>query len=161
MPIEIEEVPLIMIAAGAGISPFRGFIQGRAAQVGKKKLPPAVLYYGCREAGRDDLYHEEFAEWEKLGAIKVHWAYSRASDGQKKYVQDVLLENRAELRELWKKKAKIFVCGSRRINQAVEKAAMQIKKEEAESRGESLEEAKIMEWWDALRNDRYVADVFD
>lgn len=104
--------------------------------MGKKKLPPAVLYYGCRDAGGDDLYYKELAEWENSGAIKVRCAYIRASDGQKKNVQDVLLDDRAELSELWKKKAKILVCGSTQLSQAIEKVALQVKKEAAESKGE-------------------------
>ena len=50
------KVPVIMIAAGTGIAPFRGFIQERAAQmVCGRDIGPMILYYGCRTE-EDFLY---------------------------------------------------------------------------------------------------------
>lgn len=161
LPSEPEDEPLVLIAAGTGIAPFRGFIQERAELVGKKKLAPAVLYYGCRSPKRDDLYAEELAKWEGMGVVTVRRAYSRAPNAEYKYVQDALWSHREELQDLWKNNAKIYVCGSRVVSQAVDKIALRVKRESAERKSEEFDEAKIKEWWDGLRNVRYVADVFD
>ncbi|CAF4212977.1 unnamed protein product, partial [Adineta steineri] len=48
-PPEDTKVPIVMIAAGTGIAPFRGFIQERAAQfVCGRDIGRTILYYGCR-----------------------------------------------------------------------------------------------------------------
>ena len=162
LPAQPEDEPIILIAAGTGIAPFRGFVQERAALINNQKtLAPAVLYYGCRGAERDDLYADEFAQWEAKGAVTVRRAYSRDTGAPYKYVQDVLAAHDDELRDLWKRNAKVYVCGSRAISQAVDKVAIQIKKDAAEKKGERPEEAAIKEWWEKLRNIRYVSDVFD
>jgi cytochrome P450/NADPH-cytochrome P450 reductase len=55
LPVDTK-VPVIMIAAGTGIAPFRGFIQERAAQmVCGRDIGPTILYYGCRTEA-DFLY---------------------------------------------------------------------------------------------------------
>ncbi|KAJ0382236.1 hypothetical protein COL922a_012977 [Colletotrichum nupharicola] len=64
-----------MIAAGAGLAPFRGFVQERAQAEGL--LAPALLFYGCRGANLDDMYRAEFNQYESLGVVKVHRAFSR------------------------------------------------------------------------------------
>jgi cytochrome P450 / NADPH-cytochrome P450 reductase len=67
-----------MAAAGAGIAPFRGFIQERAAQIAAgRKLAPASLFFGCRGLGVDDLYREKLDRWEGMGAGSVRRAMSR------------------------------------------------------------------------------------
>lgn len=93
LPDTPEKTPLILVAAGSGIAPFRGFIQHRAAMIRSgRKLAPAVLYHGCREPGKDDVYSAEFTEWEKAGAVIIKRAFSRKPEesGGSKYVQDIV-----------------------------------------------------------------------
>jgi cytochrome P450 / NADPH-cytochrome P450 reductase len=44
--------PLVLVAAGTGIAPFRGFWAERSARAahvgGYRGLAPAVLFFGCR-----------------------------------------------------------------------------------------------------------------
>ncbi|CAF0853595.1 unnamed protein product [Adineta steineri] len=62
-PPEDTKVPIVMIAAGTGIAPFRGFIQERAAQyVCGRDIGPTILYYGCR-LDNDFLYSSELDKW--------------------------------------------------------------------------------------------------
>ncbi|KAK5007552.1 hypothetical protein LTR28_005140 [Elasticomyces elasticus] len=76
-----ENVPVIMAAAGTGLAPFRGFIQERAAQIGAgRTLAPAVLFLGCRDPDKDELYRAELDKWEKMGAVDIKRAYSRKSE---------------------------------------------------------------------------------
>ena len=163
-----------MVAAGAGIAPFRGFIQERAELIrrqggaSKAKLATAILYYGCREAGRDDLYTDELAEMEALGAVTIRRAYSRRAPETNgtavvhhKYVQDLLRAHNQELRDLWGKNAKVYVCGSRAVSRSVDEIVLQMKRDDAAEEGETADERELKSWWEGIRNVRYVSDVFD
>jgi cytochrome P450/NADPH-cytochrome P450 reductase len=84
------KVPVVMFAAGTGIAPFRGFIQERAAQlVCGRDVGPVILYFGCRSQ-KDFLYSDELQKWSKIGAVHVKPVFSRESNGNKKYVQDLV-----------------------------------------------------------------------
>ncbi|KAI0844915.1 bifunctional P-450:NADPH-P450 reductase [Daldinia vernicosa] len=164
LPDTPEKTPLILVAAGSGIAPFRGFIQHRAVMIRSgRKLAPAVLYHGCREPGKDDLYSAEFTEWEKAGAVIIKRAFSRTPEesGGSKYVQDIVWADRLGFLQLWQEGAQLYICGSRKVSQGVEKVIKDIRQEESKIKGEYLsdEDAKI--WWDELRNVRYATDVFD
>ncbi|KAI8253235.1 Bifunctional cytochrome P450/NADPH--P450 reductase [Colletotrichum sp. SAR 10_77] len=80
LPVSPSTTPIIMIAAGAGLAPFRGFVQERAQAEGL--LAPALLFYGCRGANLDDMYRAEFNQYESLGVVKVHRAFSRDSGAE-------------------------------------------------------------------------------
>ncbi|KAI0117999.1 bifunctional P-450:NADPH-P450 reductase [Hypoxylon sp. NC0597] len=164
LPPAPEKPPLILVAAGTGIAPFRGFIQERAIMIRSgRKLAPAVLYHGCREPAKDDLYADELSEWEKTGAVSVKRAFSRTPEksGGCKYVQDILWADRHHFLQLWNHDAQLYICGSRKVNQGVEKVAKCIQQEDAKQKGEHLSEEDAQKWWDELRNVRYATDVFD
>ncbi|KAL2127195.1 hypothetical protein VTI74DRAFT_11119 [Chaetomium olivicolor] len=153
-----ETTPIICIAAGAGLAPFLGFIQQRATQMqAGRTLAPALLIYGCRGMG-DDLYREEFDAWEAAGAVTVRRAYSRAKERTSgcKYVQDRMFEQKETLGDLWERGAKLFVCGSRRVGNAVEAACVELLSELKQTDKES-----VREFMAEIRNERFVADVFD
>ncbi|KAK5658189.1 hypothetical protein OQA88_2162 [Cercophora sp. LCS_1] len=171
LPENPAETPIVCIAAGAGLAPFRGFIQERAAQIAAgRKLAEAILYFGCRKPGGDDLYREEFDRWEKLGAVSVRRAYSRAEADEAngcRYVQDRMWHDRKELEGLWEKGVKIYVCGSRGVGENVKKAVIKIAMEMQRGlveRGESTEEPNeqtALRWFEGIRGERYATDVFD
>ncbi|KAI0157150.1 bifunctional P-450:NADPH-P450 reductase [Hypoxylon sp. FL1284] len=164
LPPTAEKTPLILIAAGTGIAPFRGFIQERAAMIKSgRKLAPAVLYHGCREPARDDLYARELRELEDIGVVTVKRTFSRTPDmsGGCKYVQDALWADRRRFHELWLQGAQLYVCGSRRVSHEVEKVAKSIQQEAAKLDGGHLSDEDAKKWWDELRNVRYATDVFD
>ncbi len=78
LPIEPAKTPIICVAAGSGLAPFRGFVQERAAQIAAgRDLAPALLFFGCRGPAVDDLYRSEFDKWAAMGAVDVRRAYSR------------------------------------------------------------------------------------
>ncbi|CAF1239531.1 unnamed protein product [Rotaria sordida] len=106
------KVPVVMFAAGSGIAPFRGFIQERAAQmVCGRQVGPTILYYGCRSE-KDFLYADELDKWSKIGAIQVKHVFSRGSKDGKKYVQDLVWEDRKDIRKLFSEGARLYTCGS-------------------------------------------------
>ncbi|KAK9415164.1 putative Bifunctional P-450/NADPH-P450 reductase [Seiridium unicorne] len=164
LPLNPSQTPLIMAAAGTGIAPFRGFIQERAAmREAGVRLAPAVLYHGCRQPGKDDLYADELDKWERLGVVAVKRTFSRTPQESKghKYVQDAMWADRRALLSLWRQGAFLYICGSREISRAVEKVAVRFKQELAASKGHNLSEPDAQKWWNELRNVRYAIDVFD
>lgn len=69
LPADAEKTPIICLAAGSGLAPFRGFLQERAAMIGRGgKVAPALLFFGCRSPSEDDLYAKELARWEAARA---------------------------------------------------------------------------------------------
>ena len=177
LPVEPAKTPVICIAAGSGLAPFRGFVQERAAQIGAgRTLAPALLFYGCRSATTDDLYREEFDRWAAMGAVDVRRAYSQAaldkpeaSDASGcRHVDDRMWHDREELQELWDKGARVYVCGSRQVGEGVKNVVIRIaldgkSKGEGKTEGKTEEERKasVLQWFDSVRNVRYATDVFD
>ncbi|KAK4235289.1 cytochrome P450 [Achaetomium macrosporum] len=155
------DIPLIMIAAGAGLAPFRGFVQERAAlATNGDKLAPALLFFGCRGPQLDDLYRAEFDAWQRDGVVDVRRAFSRAVEDTEeakgcKHVQDRLWLDREEVRRLWDAGARLYVCGSRAVGEGVKKVVGRI------LLGEAATEADVAQWFEGVRNERYASDVFD
>lgn len=165
LPVDCEKTPLVMIAAGSGLAPFRGFVQERAAMLGAgRKVAAAMLFFGCRDPGHDDLYREELDQWQAMGAVDVRRSYSRkpeASDGCK-YVQDRLWRDRTEVGALWDEGAKVFVCGSRGVAEAVRETAVKMYQDGAkEKHGKDLSVAEAAERFDLCKYERFATDVFD
>ncbi|KAH8734360.1 cytochrome P450 [Ilyonectria robusta] len=164
LPSDPESTPIVCVAAGTGLAPFRGFIQERAAMIGSgRKLAPAILFFGCRSPDVDDLYREELDEWQRLGAVDVRRAYSRASEKSEgcRHVQDRMWKDREDVIDLWQKGATVFVCGSRGVAESAKESIIKIKIEmESRIDGKTDLEA-TQKWFESLRNIRYVTDVFD
>ncbi|KAK3338569.1 putative bifunctional P-450:NADPH-P450 reductase [Neurospora tetraspora] len=148
LPVDADKTPLIMVAAGSGLAPFRGFVQERAAQIAAgRSLAPAVLFYGCRHPDQDDLYRDEFDKWESIGAVSVRRAFSRCPDSEEtkgcKYVGDRIWEDREELAGLWDRGAKVYVCGSREVGESVKKVVVRIAVERQKMIVEAREKGEL------------------
>ncbi|KAJ1558496.1 hypothetical protein HK096_011437 [Nowakowskiella sp. JEL0078] len=116
-PVE-PDVPVVMIAAGTGVSPFLGFLQERKSAGFKSKekggVSSTVLYFGCRNED-DYIYREEIEQFVSEGTLDaIEVAYSRPKTNMsKKYVQHLLLENASKIwKTLIQEHGKIFICGS-------------------------------------------------
>ena len=85
-------VPVVMIAAGSGVAPMRGFIQERALQKeAGRDVGKMTLFFGCRSPDEDFLYSKtDIEEWSKLGILEVRPAFSRDSTKSEgcRYVQE-------------------------------------------------------------------------
>lgn len=163
LPEEADKTPLVCVAAGSGMAPFRGFVQERAMMLAAgRQLAPALLFFGCRHPDGDDLYTVEMARWEAAGAVDVRRAYSRAPERSAgcKYVQHRLSRDRADVQELWARGARVYVCGSGEVSRAVEAVFVDMVREGAQA-GAGLDEAEARAWFEEQRNGRYVTDVFD
>ncbi|PSR76254.1 cytochrome P450 [Coniella lustricola] len=156
------KTPVIMIASGTGIAPMRAFIQERAAIAGARgasALGPAVLYYGCRDFERDFLYHDELVAWEAKGVVKVQAAFSKvAPPGVKTgHIDQVIWEQREEVKKLFVAGAKILVCGSaRRLGQSIHDVCIRIWREAHPEATPEQGEAWLLQ----QKEDRYQSDVF-
>jgi cytochrome P450/NADPH-cytochrome P450 reductase len=155
-PPEDTKIPIVMIAAGTGIAPFRGFIQERAAQlVCGRDIGPTILYYGCR-SDKDFLYSNELEKWSKLGAVQIKSVFSRQGNQDKKYVQDLLWEDRKEIAQLYRDGAHFYTCGSaHKLGASVKTCFIKIISEVKQCNEE--EAAKILE---KISRNRYSVDVF-
>lgn len=161
LPADASNVPVVMVAAGTGLAPFRGFIQERAAQVGAgRTLAPALLFLGCRHPDQDDLYRAELDRWESMGAVEVVRSYSRLPSADFKHVQDALWARKARALELWDQGSRTFVCGSREVGEAVKGVCLRMWRERRGERGEETSEEAAAEWFESVRNSRYSTDVF-
>lgn len=152
--------PIVMVAAGTGIAPFRGFLSERARlkTIGKP-VGRMILVFGCRRAGEDYLYKEELKEFqETLGeeTLSILTAFSR--DGANKfYVQDKITERAEEVCTLLvENNANFYICGSatmaREVAKSIDAALQKLK-------GWSDEECKV---WSGKqkRNNKWQEDVW-
>jgi len=129
-----KDVPIVMVGAGAGVAPFRGFWEDlkRGSQTA-----PAALFFGCRNSEEDWLYKDEMNAAVKLGAgcgalarmqvgpkrpiTCLFPAFSRPGEGkEKKYVQDLIRAQSASLKA-WidNMGGSVFICGSSAMGNGV------------------------------------------
>ncbi|KAI9820784.1 MAG: hypothetical protein M1827_005155 [Pycnora praestabilis] len=155
--------PLIMVAAGTGIAPFRAFLQERARlkTVGRE-IGKMILFFGCRNANEDFIYREELEQMqETLGdALKIVTAFSRQdknADGSKMYVQDRVEEHAAEVCGLLNESnANFYICGSATMAREVTKRLGDELKE-----GNEWGDERLREWSEReKRLNRWQEDVW-
>jgi cytochrome P450/NADPH-cytochrome P450 reductase len=104
--------PLVLIAAGAGLAPFRGFLEERAARkAAGEETGRALLYFGCDHRDVDYLHRDELARWEAAGVVEVRPTFCKAPEGERIFVQHRLWEEREEVRALIQGGAKVLLCG--------------------------------------------------
>ncbi|MGP3534172.1 diflavin oxidoreductase [Microbacterium sp. RD1] len=108
---------LIMIAAGSGVAPFRGFVQHR-------RLTGAPgrnwLLFGHRRRDADFLYEDDWRQFLADGSLtRLDTAFSR-DQREKLYVQHLLEREAEELTSWIAAGAAVYICGDRRMGADVE-----------------------------------------
>jgi len=134
-------VPMVMIAAGTGIAPFRAFAQELA-----KEAQDAVLFYGCRYKTQDFLYRKELLQND---ALRVITAFSREEE-KKIYVQHRMKEHSDLLWDMFERQANFYICGSQAMGKEALKVLRTILKEHnSEANIEKLRQDHriLMEVW--------------
>ncbi len=119
---EDPTIPLIMIATGTGIAPFRAFWEQLAAH---QDVTEAWLFFGV-PTSPEILYHEEIRPLAESGALKLSLAISReqqTADGKRVYVQHRLAEHADALWPLLaERQAIVYMCGIKGMEKGVEEA---------------------------------------
>src|SRR5690606_37230838 len=145
---------IIMIGPGTGVAPFRAFVQHRAESEAAVRN---WLFFGTPHFSSDFLYQ---TEWQRvLGEGRVHrldLAFSRDQE-EKRYVPDVLWEQRSEVYEWLQAGAYLYVCGdATHMARDVHDTLLRI----AGCEGQ-MEEAEARAWLERLAAEgRYARDVY-
>ena len=113
---EDPETPIIMIAAGTGIAPYRAFMQELED---RESSPDSWLIFGNPHLRTDFLYQREWLGWRESGLLnRIDTAWSR-DQAEKHYVQDVVGEQIASIDEWLQRGACIYLCGSLQMGHEV------------------------------------------
>jgi cytochrome P450 / NADPH-cytochrome P450 reductase len=151
-------LPMIMVGAGTGMAPFRGFLQERAEQR-KEGVPvgPSVLFFGCRDSATDFLYAEELRSFEAAGITELQVAFSREPGQPRTYVQDLIERNQDEVWDLIAAGAVIYVCGNAHTMAPGVRAALT----QVHQAKTGASPAAAEEWLNELRaSERYLEDIW-
>ena len=120
MPPDLS-TPLLMIATGSGIAPFRSFWQSRGKEEGCINVKLDWLYFGCRNED-EALFYEE-----ATFHVNVRMAFSRRTDMKKTYVQDLLrLDSIHIFNLIVNQQANVYICGKTAMVSAVEDALNEV-----------------------------------
>jgi sulfite reductase (NADPH) flavoprotein alpha-component len=144
---------IVMIGAGTGIAPFRGFVQERdAASAGGRNW----LLFGNRNGREDFLYQLEWQDALKRGALhRFDLAFSRERSA-KAYVQDRIREQGRELYAWLENGAHLYVCGAVAMDKGVHAALLDALAAHAGKDAESAEDYLR----ELQQQGRYARDVY-
>ncbi|MEU6913314.1 cytochrome P450 [Streptomyces olindensis] len=151
--------PVVMIAAGTGLAPFRGAIADRTAALARgAELAPAVCYFGCDAPDADFLHAQELRAAETAGAVSLRPAFSAAPEGEVRFVQHRIAAEAEEVWALLDAGARVYVCGDgARMAPGVREAFRTLYRKHTPDADERAAE----QWLDGLIADgRYVEDVY-
>ena len=113
---EDPDTPIIMIAAGTGVAPYRAFMQELED---RETSPDSWLIFGNPHLRTDFLYQREWLRWRESGLLnRIDTAWSR-DQAEKHYVQDVVREQIAAIDEWLQRGAFIYLCGSLQMGHEV------------------------------------------
>ncbi|KAF2251764.1 hypothetical protein BU26DRAFT_516519 [Trematosphaeria pertusa] len=150
------EGPMVLIGAGVGMAPFRGFILNRLKNANcANKI---WLIQGVRDSMLDEIYSGELGDHEREIKRVVQSRKFRSGQSETKYVQD---EVRLQADIVWfvinALDGRIFVCGSSQgMGEGVERALMEVAMQKG---GIGEEEAK--EFWAKKKEDgQYIAETW-
>ncbi len=151
--------PVVMVAAGTGLGPFRAAVADRAAaRAAGAELPPALLYFGCDAPDADFLHAGELRAAEQAGAVSLRPAFSAAPENGALFVQHRIAAEADEVWELLTAGARVYVCGDgARMAPGVREAFRTLYREHTSG----ADDTAAGQWLDSLVADgRYVEDVY-
>lgn len=146
--------PMVLIGAGVGMAPFRGFILNRLKNANcANKI---WLIQGVRDSMLDELYSGELGDHEReIKKVVQSRKFKSGQSSEAKYVQD---EVRLQADIVWfvinALDGRIFVCGSSKgMGEGVEQALVEV----AMQKG-GIGEAEAREFWAKKKEDgQYIA----
>lgn len=120
---EDPSADIIMIGAGTGVAPYRGFMQKRLWQANQGR---SWLFFGEKHEKKTFFYRDFWLDLVNSGRLKLTCAFSRDQE-EKVYVQDCLYEQRHELYHWLQSGAYLFLCGdAQQMAKAVEATLLKI-----------------------------------
>ncbi|BAP58544.1 assimilatory sulfite reductase (NADPH) flavoprotein subunit [Candidatus Tachikawaea gelatinosa] len=149
------KIPVIMIAAGTGIAPFRAFMQERNQS--NEKITKNWLFFGNQTFSEDFLYQTEWQYFfRKKTLTYIDLAWSR-DDKKKIYVQDKLYQKKEKIWSWILKGAHLYVCGNakfmaKEVNNTLLKIFMESGKMNSEQSHIFLNKLRM--------NNRYQRDIY-
>lgn len=152
---------VILVGAGTGVAPFRGFIGDRlAALEAGEPFTSALCFVGVRHPDVDYLFRDEAQEGERLGVVRMRPAFSRLEGSEIRYVQDRIAADADQVWELLGNAdngTHVYVCGDgAAMAPAVRDAFRNIYRAKT-----GADEAAAKVWLeDLVAADRYVEDVW-
>ncbi|MDN0197688.1 cytochrome P450 [Streptomyces sp. S.PNR 29] len=152
-------VPVVMVAAGTGLAPFRGAIADRVGQLAAgAHLASALCYFGCDAPDADFLHAGELRAAEAAGAVSLRPAFSAAPERGMTFVQHRIAAEADEVWDLLNAGARVYVCGDgARMAPGVREAFRTLYRKHTPDADETAAE----EWLDQLiAAGRYVEDVY-
>lgn len=146
--------PMIMIGAGTGVAPYRGFVEERMETGAQGKN---WLFFGERNYTHDFLYQLEWQDFIEDGVLtRIDVAFSR-DQPEKIYVQDRLWQAKDDVRKWIDEGAHIYVCGDEKhMAKDVDQTLVRIL---AEGAGGDEEKARA-ELKELSKAGRYQRDVY-
>lgn len=147
----VSDGPMLLIGAGVGIAPFRGFVQRRLKNANCANK--VWVLQGIRDSLVDEIYQ---GEWGVHESDVKRIVESRSGEGR--YVQEEVA-NQADL--VWyvinSVDGRVFVCGSSKgMGEGVEKALVEV----AMKFG-NLERAEAQKFWDLKKEvGQYIAETW-
>ncbi|POR35598.1 NADPH--cytochrome P450 reductase [Tolypocladium paradoxum] len=155
----LASCPLIMLAAGTGIAPFRAFIDERVRlQSMGREVGEMMLFFGCRHPDEDYIYRPELEEMQAAlgGKLRVVVAFSRLQAQKRVYIQDRMRECDDDIRRLVDDGAVVYACGRASMARDAGKTLGHIV---GKHRG--LEEEQVQEWVASMkRTKKWQEDVW-
>lgn len=126
--------PMILIGAGVGIAPFRGFVQRRVSSA--KCAGKVYVIQGCRDSQFDGIYGNDLQS-------ATH-CIVESQAGRKEYVQDeVVRQGELIWRVMEQEGGRVYVCGAAKgFLQGIEKALRKV----AMNHGHMTEEESKQVW---------------
>jgi sulfite reductase (NADPH) flavoprotein alpha-component len=150
---ENRQTPIILVAAGTGIAPYRAFLQQLEQEEAET---PVWLIFGNPHLRSDFLYQREWLDWRQKGLLQhIDCAFSR-DQAEKVYVQHIVRQQGERLEQWLQNGAQIYLCGGLAMGKEVELAVQDVL---AEQRG--LDAASAAEAFaDLRRNGRILKDLY-
>ncbi|PFH32558.1 ferredoxin NADP+ oxidoreductase FNR [Besnoitia besnoiti] len=158
------ETPLVMLATGTGVAPFRGHLQalgrgqrnrdalGEGSEAACPKHPKVLLFIGARTA-ETVPYLEEWKglEAQRGGDVEVHFALSRQMQnarGGRLYIQDVVWQEREKVWKALKLDGgHFYACGLKGMMTGIQEVLEEMAEEKGFSRDHLIKLLKQQRRW--------------
>lgn len=150
---ENRKTPIILVAAGTGIAPYRAFLQ----QLEQEEADtPVWLIFGNPHLRSDFLYQREWLDWRSKGLIRhIDCAFSR-DQAEKVYVQHIVRQQGERLEQWLQDGAQIYLCGGLAMGKEVEHAVQDVLAEQRGLDGDAAAEA----FAELRRSGRILKDLY-